>query len=93
MLDQQILYLKLNCIDLNPSTRLNLADYIYGLEVANAGAGVAWFNTHFPNYPLDYNVGTLTHVEGLVSHDMIGFNQWDEVMPTTNIALVVLILI
>lgn len=64
-------------IDLTQALGSTIADYIYDLEVANAGSGIAWFNTHFPNYPLDYNVGTLTYVEGLVSHDMVGFNQYN----------------
>ena len=55
-----------------------IADYIYSLEQANAGAGVAWFKKLFPNDYYAYNAGELLSVEGLQSHDTVGFNQWDE---------------
>lgn len=55
-----------------------VADYIYNLEQANAGAGVAYFRSWFPNDYYEYNPGELRHVEGLQSHDMVGFNLWDE---------------
>lgn len=55
-----------------------IADYIYSLEQATAGAGVAWFKKLFPKPYYAYDAGTLKSVSGLVSHDMVGFNQWDE---------------
>lgn len=55
-----------------------IADYIYSLEQANAGAGVAWFKQMFPKDYYEYNAGELLSVEGLQSHDTVGFNQWDE---------------
>ena len=55
-----------------------IADHIYSLEQATAGAGVAWFRKYFPNDYYDYNPGELMHVSDLQSHDMVGFNLWDE---------------
>ena len=66
-------------IDLTAAFDSTIADYIYSLEQSTAGAGVAWvrkyidIDTYHP-----YDAGTLKSVEGLVSHDMVGFNQWDE---------------
>jgi DNA-binding FrmR family transcriptional regulator len=57
-----------------------IADYVYSLEQANAGAGVAWLKSHgfFTKDYYAYDSGSLKSVEGLVSHDTVGFNQWDE---------------
>lgn len=55
-----------------------IADHIYNLEQSTAGAGVAWFKRYFPNDYYPYSVPTFAHASGLSSHDMIGFNQWDE---------------
>ncbi|HAE24508.1 MAG TPA: hypothetical protein DCG33_04135, partial [Prevotellaceae bacterium] len=55
-----------------------IADHIYNLEQATAGAGVAFFRKYFPEEYYAYDVGTMRSVEGLVSHDTVGFNQWDE---------------
>lgn len=55
-----------------------IADYIYSLEQSQAGAGVAWFKKLFPKDYYPYNAGELMSVEGLQSHDTVGFNQWDE---------------
>ena len=69
-----------------------IADYIYGLEQANAGAGVAFFKSLFSKPYYAYDAGTLKSVSGLVSHDMVGFNAWDEewesgyIIPTTGVA-------
>ena len=54
-----------------------VADYVYGLEQATAGAGVAWFRRLFPKDYYAYNAGELMSVNA-ASHDTIGFNQWDE---------------
>ena len=54
-----------------------IADYIYSLEQATAGAGVAWFRKYFPNDYYDYNPGELMHVSDLQSHDTVGFNLFD----------------
>lgn len=57
-----------------------IADYVYTLEQGTAGAGVAWLRANAPQlfeYHA-YDAGSLVSVSGLMSHDMVGFNQWDE---------------
>lgn len=67
------------CIfDLTQMFGSTIADYIYSLEQSQAGAGVAWFKKLFPKDYYAYNAGELLSVEGLQSHDTVGFNQWDE---------------
>ena len=73
--------LSVNNIQLFDLTQMfgsTIADYIYSLEQSQAGAGVAWFKKLFPNDYYAYNAGELLSVEGLQSHDTVGFNQWDE---------------
>ena len=65
-------------IDLTLLFGSTIADYIYSLEQANAGAGVAWFKKLFNKPYYAYNAGELKSVSGLVSHDMTGFNQFDK---------------
>ena len=65
-------------IDLTLLFGSTIADYIYSLEQATAGAGVAWFKKLFNKPYYAYDAGSLQSVSGLVSHDMTGFNQWDE---------------
>lgn len=55
-----------------------IADYIYYLEQSQAGAGVAWFKKLFPKDYYAYNAGELLSVDGLQSHNMVGFNQFDK---------------
>ena len=64
-------------IDLTQMFGSTIADYIYGLEQANAGAGTAWFKKLFPKDYYAYNAGELMSVNAL-RHDTVGFNQWDE---------------
>lgn len=64
--------------DLTAMFGTTVADYIYNLEQATAGAGVAWFKKLFPKDYYAYDAGTMMHVSDLQSHDMVGFNQWDE---------------
>lgn len=60
-----------NVFDLTQMFGTAVADYVYG---QGAGFFRRWFGgSHYP-----YNVGELLSVEGLQSHDMVGFNQWDE---------------
>ena len=66
-----------NVIDLTQMFGSTIADYIYSLEQATAGAGVSWFKKLFPKDYYPYNAGELISVEGLQSHDTVGFNQWD----------------
>ena len=65
-------------IDLTQMFGSVIADYIYSLEHATAGAGVAWFRRYFPNDYYPYDPGTLRSVEGVSAHETVGFNQWDE---------------
>lgn len=67
-----------NLFDLTQMFGSTIADYIYSLEQSQAGAGVAWFKKLFPKDYYAYNAGELLSVEGLQSHDTVGFNQWDE---------------
>lgn len=64
-------------IDLTQMFGSTIADYIYSLETATAGAGVAWFRKLFPKDYYAYNAGELMSVQA-ASHKMVGFNQWDE---------------
>lgn len=64
--------------DLTQMFGATIADYIYNLETATTGAGVAWFKKYFPNDYYPYQEPDLVHVESLQSHDTVGFNQWDE---------------
>jgi len=71
-------YLKnINCTDLTQMFGSTIADYIYGLERSQAGAGVAWFKKLFPKPYYAYNAGSLQSVQ-TSEHKMVGFNQWDE---------------
>lgn len=66
--------------DLTQMFGSTIADYIYSLETANAGAGVAWLRQNAPQlfkYNA-YDAGSLESVRNLQSHTMRGFNQWDE---------------
>lgn len=66
-------------IDLTSEFGATIADYVYSLETATAGAGVAWLRQYIDidsYHP--YSEPTLKHVEGLQSHDAVGFNAWDE---------------
>ena len=69
---------RLQVFDLTQMFGSTIADYIYSLEQSQAGAGVAWFKKLFPNDYYAYNAGELLSVEGLQSHDTVGFNQWNE---------------
>ena len=63
--------------DLTAMFGTTIADYIYSLEQANAGAGVAWFKKLFPKPYYEYNAGELMSVKA-ASHDTVGFNQFDK---------------
>ena len=74
--------IKPNIFDLTQMFGSTIADYIYSLEQSQAGAGVAWFKKLFPNDYYAYNAGELLSVEGLQSHDTVGFNQFDKDNPS-----------
>lgn len=65
------------CFDLTKMFGSTIADYIYSLEQATAGSGVAYFRSLFPKDYYAYNAGQLMSVKAL-SHKMVGFNQWNE---------------
>lgn len=64
--------------DLTQMFGSTIADYIYDLEQNSEGAGVAYFRKYFPNDYYAYNPGELMSVSKLISHETVGFNQWDE---------------
>ena len=68
---------RVNTFDLTQMFGSTIADYIYSLETANAGAGVAFFRALFPMPYSAYNPGQLLSVKAL-AHITTGFNQWDE---------------
>lgn len=72
--DSTIKYSNAMVVDLTQMFGSQVADYIYSLETAQSGKGVAFFKSLFPNDYYPYNAGELLSVEGLQSHDMVGFN-------------------
>ena len=71
-------------IDLTALFGSTIADYIYSLETANAGAGVAWFKKLFPKPYYAYNAGELMSVQA-ASHDTVGFNAYDPATGTAKL--------
>ena len=66
-------------IDLTAMFGSTIADYIYSLEQSSAGAGVDWVRQYIDlDTYHEYCEPTLKSVEGLVSHDMVGFNLFDK---------------
>ena len=63
--------------DLTAMFGSQIADYIYNLETATPGAGVALFRSIFPKPYYAYNAGSLESV-CVSEHKTTGFNQWDE---------------
>lgn len=53
-----------------------IADAVYALEQASAGAGVTWFRKLFPATYYAYNAGELMSVQA-AQHKMVGFNQFN----------------
>lgn len=66
-------------IDLTAMLGSTIADYLYNLETATAGAGIAKLREwgFLTDEYIPYNVGSLESVEA-TAHKMVGFNQWDE---------------
>ena len=68
-----------NLIDLTAAFGSTIADYLYTLETATAGAGIAklksWGFLTKPYY--EYNAGGLESVQ-VSAHNTTGLNQWDE---------------
>ena len=69
-----------NKIDLTAMFGTEVADAVYAMEQAEAGAGIAWFKKLFPKDYYEYSEPTLKHVEGLQKHEMVGFNLFDDVL-------------
>lgn len=69
-----------NVRDLTLKFGTDIADYAYQLEQTTAGSGIAWLKSQgfLTEDYIPYNEGEIKSVSGLVSHDMVGFNQWDE---------------
>lgn len=76
---------KLNVIDLTACFGPTIADYIYSLEQATAGAGVAWFRKYFPKTYYPYTpIGGLTSVRTR-GRKYVGFNIWNGVSTQNSI--------
>lgn len=67
-------------IDLTAMFGSTIADYVYSLETATAGSGIAWLKSYdfFTADYYPYSAPTLKSIEGLSGHVTRGFNQWDE---------------
>ena len=77
--ESTVSYKGIKAIDLTACFGTTIADYIYSLEQSSAGAGVAWVKRYIDlDKPHPYDAGSIQSVEGLVSHDVVGFNQWNE---------------
>lgn len=74
--DVAVTYDNIQTIDLTQMFGSTIADYIYSLETATAGAGVAYFRKLFPKPYYAYNAGELMSVQ-TSAHEMTGFNQFD----------------
>ena len=72
----------LNVIDLTQMFGTTIADYIYSLEQANAGDGVAFFRKLFPKNYYPYTAGELISVK-TSSHDTFGKNLWQPFSATS----------
>ena len=64
-------------VDLTALLTPTIADYIYTLETANAGDGVAWFKKYFPKEYHEFCEPHFEHVQ-VSAKNTVGFNQWDE---------------
>lgn len=66
-----------NVIDLTAALTPTIADYVYSLETATAGAGVAWVRKYFPGIYYGYCEPHFEHVQ-ISAKETVGLNQWDE---------------
>lgn len=66
--------------DLTQMFGTDIADYAYQLEQATAGSGIAWLKSQgfLTDEYIPFNAGEIKSVSGLVSHDLVGFNLFDE---------------
>lgn len=64
-------------IDLTQVFGTTIADYVYSLETATEGAGVAWLKRYIDlNTYYSYDTGSMKIIEGLTSHNTIELNQY-----------------
>ena len=77
--DDTVAFKRLQLFDLTAMFGSTIADYIYNLEQATAGSGIAWLKKYgfFTKPYYAYNAGELMSVKA-TRHKMVGFNQWDE---------------
>lgn len=66
-------YKNFNIIDLTQMFGSTIADYIYSLEQATAGTGVAWFRQYFSNAYYGYQSGKIESVN-VASRKVVGKN-------------------
>lgn len=66
-------------IDLTQAFGSTIADYIYSLEQATSGSGIAWLKSYgfLTKDYYAYDSGSLQSVN-VASRKIVGFNQWDE---------------
>lgn len=69
----------LNVIDLTQMFGSTIADYVYSLEQATEGSGIAWLKSYgfFTESYYAYNSGELISANPS-ARKVVGFNQWDE---------------
>ena len=67
-------------IDITQMLGSTIADYIYSLEQATAGSGIAKLKEwgFFAEDYYAYDAGSLQSVTGVSAHETVGFNLWDE---------------
>lgn len=65
-----------NVIDLTAALGSTIADYVYSLETATAGAGVAWVRKYFPGVYYGYSEPHFEHVQ-VSAKNTVGFNALD----------------
>lgn len=72
--------------DLTAMFGSTIADYIYSLEQATAGSGIAWLKKYgfFTKPYYAYSANTMQSVN-VSAHNTVGFNQFDEVMEIGNL--------
>ena len=73
------------CIDLTQMFGSTIADYIYSLEQATTGAGVAWLKSYgfFTKPYYEYDTGTIKSVEA-TAHVTVGKNLYDKSKTNTS---------
>lgn len=72
-----VIYESVWSIDLTLALGPTIADYIYSLETATAGAGVQWFKQYFPKSYYPYNAGALVSVNP-TGAETTGVNLFDK---------------